>query len=526
MIIGIDTGGTNVDAVILDDRGVHGKAKVPNERTQDSIEAVLKRLGIDRGGVNVDRVVVATTLVVNAAVQNRLPACTNVIVPGPGLAPDRAFSGDENQVSGGTVDHRGRVTEHVDYDDRPEHDVVAITAKFSPRNPTLERRLHEDLAEQSNTVALGNESGAGFSFPERAATTVANAKAKPIFATYERAVEQALASVGIDAPIYFLKGDGAMLDDAAMLSTPAHTVKGGSAASALGLVALTGIRDCIAVDVGGTTTDLTRVRDGFPDTERNVGVGNLETAYPGVAASSLAVGGDTKISVHDEGYGLAEERVGNAVAFGGSAPTLTDALHVLDIFTDGDIDAAYGAIADLGSEEPEAIATEVLEAFTSSVASGIDEMSKPETQTIVVGGVLARALAPRLVDSTNTVSAYAVPRDADVSGAVGCGVARVSVDTAVHIDTERGVKTVTSVGPESVESIETGTRYSDERAREIVEDAAKRAAASAGGDESDPVEILAYDRFNVVDRTRVVGQIINARARVEPAIERVYAGGD
>ncbi|MFB6153280.1 MAG: hydantoinase/oxoprolinase N-terminal domain-containing protein [Halodesulfurarchaeum sp.] len=217
MILGIDTGGTNVDAVALDASGIHGTAKVPNEETAESVETVVSDLADEVGALEVERAVVATTLVVNAAVQDRLPDCTNVVIPGPGLAPARSFYGEENVVAKGSVDHRGRVTEEASIDAAAEQPVTAITGKFSQRNPKLERDVRDGLGGSDESVALGNQSGAGLTFPERAATTVANAKSKPVFATFSDAVLEGLSDAGIDAPIYYLKGDGSMLGAEAML---------------------------------------------------------------------------------------------------------------------------------------------------------------------------------------------------------------------------------------------------------------------------------------------------------------------
>lgn len=524
VIVGIDTGGTNVDAVVLDDQGIRGRAKVSNRQTRESVRAVLSELREETPEFAVDRVVVATTLVVNAAVQRRLPSCTNIVIPGPGLAPSRAFSGAENHVAAGAVDHRGRVTEPATYADEPSHDVRAVTAKFSHRNPELERKVYETVGDDASAVALGNESGAGLTFPDRVATTVANARSMPVFSSYERAVEQALADVGIEAPIYYLKGDGSMLGDDAMLTTPAHTIRSGSAASALGLTALTGIEDGLAVDIGGTTTDVARILGGFPDTDTDVSEGDLDAAYSAVTASSLPIGGDTLIEQGESGVELADERIGDAVAFGGDAPTLTDALHALDVFTAGDTEAAIASLKRF-EMEAEAVAATVLEEFESRVASMIDEMGTRKTDALAVGGVLAPHLGPRLLERADRARELHVPSDAAVAGAVGCGVARVSVDTAVRIDSPRGVMTITSVGPERVESVEEGERFTDSQARKIALDAAKTAAEDAGGDPDQPTEILAYDRFSVVERSRMVGQIITARARVIPAIDRTLLGG-
>lgn len=516
MIIGIDTGGTNVDAALLDADGVAAKAKVPNAETRSSVEGVLGSVLEGHDPDDVKRVVVATTLVVNAAVQNCLPDCTNVVIPGPGLAPDRAFFGEENFVAEGAIDPRGRVTEDAAFDEDPSMPVVAVTAKFAARNPALERSVGDRL--ESATVALGSESGAGLTFPERAATTVANAKAKPVFETYADDVAAAVSASGVDAPVYFLKGDGAMLASASMAASPAHSLRGGSAASALGLVALTGAEDAIAVDVGGTTTDVTLVEDGFPAVVRGTEEGGIEPAYDGVVSRSLPYGGDTHVVAGDDGPTLAAERVGNAVAFGGDEPTLTDALHVLGSFTDGDVEAAAEAIAGVGDGDPEATAEAVMTDYLDHVGSAIESIVPRFTRTIAVGGVLAPYIGDDVAASAGFDEAT-VPAHADVAGAIGCGVARVSVETAVHLDSARGIMTVTSIGPETVEDVEQGRRFTIEQAREIAVERARQVAERAGGDPEAEAEVRSVDRFSVVEHTRVAGQIVDATARIVPGIE-------
>ncbi|MFB6093760.1 MAG: hydantoinase/oxoprolinase family protein [Halanaeroarchaeum sp.] len=522
MIIGIDTGGTNVDAALVAEDGVRANAKVENRETTESIEAVLEGLLAEWDPDAVDRVVVATTLVVNAAVQERLPAATSVLVPGPGLAPSRAFYGEENLVADGSVDPRGRVTEAADLSATPTHDAVAITAKFAPRNPAPERAIRD--AVEADAVALGSESGAGFSFPERAATTVANAKAISLFRSFESDVDAAVDAVGIDAPVYYLKGDGAMLSASSMAETPAQSLRGGSAASALGLLALSGATDAVAIDVGGTTTDVTRVADGYPAVEGSIPVADIEPAYEGVVSESLPLGGDTRV-VEDEGEpSLASERAGNAVAFGGPEATLTDALHVLDVFTEGDEAAARRAIASVAPGDTAEAARTVLDGYLEAVATAVGGIATADTEEIVGGGVLAPHLVGRIAGRTR-VDRATVPDHADVAGAVGCGVARVSVETAVHADSARGVLTVAAIGPETVESIDEGRRFTDEQVREIAGEWARDAAERSGGDRDAPVEVRSLQRYSVVESSEVVGQIFDANARVEPGLEYRFAGG-
>ncbi|MFB6070912.1 MAG: hydantoinase/oxoprolinase family protein [Halanaeroarchaeum sp.] len=521
MIIGIDTGGTNVDAALIDADGVVTKAKVPNAETRDSIESVLEDLLETESRDDVERVVVATTLVVNAAVQRRLPDCANVVVPGPGLSPERAFYGDENVVAAGGIDPRGRVIESAALDEPVSGETTAITAKFSARNPLLERDLRDDV--EADAVALGSESGAGLTFPERAATTVANAKAKPVFQSYESDVEAAVDAAGIDAPVYYLKGDGSMLGARSMRETPAHTLRGGSAASSLGLVALTDATEAVTVDVGGTTTDVTLVEEGFPSVDSGIPEGDIEPAYEGVVSRSLPYGGDTRVEETDGDPALGAERVGNAVAFGGTEPTVTDALHVLGHFTEGDVGAAEAAMGDLATDA-RAAAEAVYDTFVDRVSNAIADVATESVDSLAVGGVLAPHIGADLARAAPVAEAV-VPEHADVAGAVGCGVARVSVETAVHVDSARGVMTVTAIGPETVEAVEEGRRFTDEQATEIALDRAREAAENAGGDPNAPAEVRSLERFSVVERTEVAGQIFDAEARIVPGIEYRFAEG-
>jgi N-methylhydantoinase A/oxoprolinase/acetone carboxylase beta subunit len=516
MHVGIDTGGTNVDAVAVDstrgERRVSARAKVPGNEPKPT------RTALDRilDGEPVDRVVVATTLVLNAAVQQRLPACTNVLVPGPGLHPERAFHGEENHVEAGCVDHRGRVTEETAYEETPESAVVAITAKFGTRNPKPEREVREDIDREAETIALGHAAGPGMTFPRRAATTVANAKAGPTFAAFATDVAQALSAAGVEAPVYYLKGDGAMLSADAMRSTPAHALRAGPAASALGLLALSGVEDAVCVDIGGTTTDVTRLSDGLPATEP-VEAGALETGYDGVRAVDLPLGGDTRV-VAD---GLTGEREGKAAAFGGDVPALTDALHVTGRFTAADAQEACDPEAARDAferfDDPENVASAAIDSYVSRVADAIESVAL-EADRLVAGGVLAPHLAGPITGAAD-VDDVVVPDHADVAGAVGCAAARVSVETGIHVDSARGTMTVSALGTET-ETVESGRTFTDDEVESLAAERARAAARQAGASSAEdlPVEVRNTRRFNVVERSRVAGQIIDATAQVEPGL--------
>ncbi|MDY6774879.1 MAG: hydantoinase/oxoprolinase family protein [Halobacteria archaeon] len=510
MIIGVDAGGTNVDAVGLDpEDGVVTTSKAsldpsnPSKSVRDSVSKLETR------GEEVERVVVATTLVLNSALQDRLPDATNVVVPGPGLSPSLAFHGDENILARGAIDHRGRVTEKAQIGEKPSNPVVAVTSKFSPRNPEVEEAVADEISEDADFIALGNESGGKLGFPERAATTVFNAKSKTVFESFEDDIGEALADAGVDAPVYYLKGDGAMLSEDAALSNPSHTVRSGSAASALGLAALSGRRDAVCVDIGGTTTDITVLDGGFPVTDEGYTVNGLSTYYDGVDSVNLPVGGDTAV-VDGE---LGDYRGSSAVAFGGDTPTPTDALHALGEMDEGDVEAAESAVESSG-----ATAEGIIDEAVSRIADEVGRLSRSyDKDLLVAGGVLAPYIAPRIREATQTDIGVVVPENAEVSGAVGCAAARVSVKTDIHIDTVQNVTTVTALGSTKREA--GYDQLTHEEIERIACEEALRAAKDAGAGEDtgmDEVETVNMRRFNVVENSRVVGQIADATAQVVP----------
>ncbi|MDY6765304.1 MAG: hydantoinase/oxoprolinase family protein, partial [Halobacteria archaeon] len=311
-----------------------------------------------------------------------------------------------------------------------------------------------------------------------------------------------------------------MLSQDAVLATPSHTVRSGPAASALGLVALSGVDKAVCVDIGGTTTDITLVENGFPELEEGFVQDSLHTFYEGVKSLDLSMGGDTRI---DED-GLTQRREGDAAAFGGPYPTPTDALHVLGDFEMGDKEASVDALSDLG--EPQEVADRVVDEFASRIAEGVRELDESHHSTLVAGGVLAPYFADRIADRVDWIHKTVVPEYARVAGAVGCAVARVSVKTNVHIDTARGKMTVASAGPEKVTEVTEGKEYTDIEARKMVKREALKAAVDAGGDEDSETEILSMRKFNVVEKSWVVGQIVDATAQAVPGINDYFRKGD
>lgn len=260
-VIGIDAGGTNTDGVLLTERGVVSSAKVPSTPNDiTGIRRVLESLKDDAefNSEDIERVVTGTTLILNSALKGEMGKCACLLIPGPGLNPNLAGAGDLNSVTGGYIDHRGRKVEELDVDEverfRDEADrqvdSFAVVGKFSVRNPILEDEAADMLNGDGKTISRGHEVSSDLSFPIRASTTVLNAKSKPIFEGFASDIEDVISDLGIYAPLYFIKSDGAMLNREMVTQVPSVTIKSGPAVSTLGLFALTGTQNAITIDIG------------------------------------------------------------------------------------------------------------------------------------------------------------------------------------------------------------------------------------------------------------------------------------
>lgn len=531
-VIGIDAGGTNTDGVLLNENGLVAFVKVPS--TPNDIKGIRKvieslKQNEEFNSQDVNRVVIGTTLILNSAVKGEMEKCACLLIPGPGLNPSLAETGDLNRVFGGYIDHRGRKVEELDVEEvqkfreEAEKQVgsYAVVGKFSIRNPVLEDEAANLL--NGKTISKGHEVSGDLNFPLRASTTVLNAKSKPIFEGFARDIERVFSDLGIEAPLYFIKSDGAMLNREMASQIPSVTIKSGPAVSTLGLFALTGVQNAITIDIGGTTTDIGLISKKEPEIEDKLEIAGFKTPYSSIKSVDVALGGDSHVEI-EQGEIKIKERKGHSAAFGGDYPTVTDALHVLGEFVQGDKKRSDEIMQELASGsglDAEELSTEIANKFSQQISQEAQnflqkhgKLNNGEELILLGGGVLSRYLLPRIAQ--NLGYPYMVPKHAEVAGAVGCAVSRVSMKTGIHIDTAQGVLTVNGVPGE----VEKGKKFSENDLMEIAREEAKKASQKAGASQVayEDVEIKSMRYFNVVEMGRVRGQISDIEAQVKPGI--------
>ncbi len=310
--LGIDTGGTFTDAVLLDDRKqVIAAAKSLTTRFDLAvgIDGALDKLpqaALDR----VALVSLSTTLTTNSVVEGKgSPVC--VLLAGYDAAQIKASGmvellGAEAIVSlPGGHDAGGNAITPLDEEaskagilkNAPRVSAFAISASFAVRNPAHELQLREWVtALTDKPVTCGHELASSLGAPRRAMTVALNARMITHVKALIDSVQRTLHLRKIDAPLMIVKGDGTLINAASALARPVGTVLSGPAASVIGACALSGVQNAIVADMGGTTTDIAVVRNGRPELSVDGAlIGDWRPMVEAVKVYSIGLGGDSEV---------------------------------------------------------------------------------------------------------------------------------------------------------------------------------------------------------------------------------------
>jgi len=450
--LGIDVGGTNTDAVILDrsDR-VLAKAKVPTtpEVTAGIIAAldtVIAASGID--ATRITHAMLGTTHATNAVLERRKLQRVAVIRIGApatlGVRPMFGWPADLTAVvSAGAVIVAGGIEfdgrDLAPFDDdavaRFLHSVagradgVAITSVFAPVSPRHELLAAEVVKRELGEVhvSLSHEIGS-VGLLERENATILNAALAGVAGDVARALERALAAHSLSPVTFFAQNDGTLMALDHALRYPVLTIGSGPANSIRGAAFLTGRTDALVADVGGTSTDVGVLVNGFPrESSLGVEIGGIRTNFRMPDLVTIALGGGTVLHGDDLAVRLGPESVGyrlrqEALVFGGSTPTLTDS-------------AVATGRAVLGNPSRTAPSLGLLQAAVraadAQLADAIDRVktARGDLTLIAVGG--GSILIP---DELAGVSEVVRPEHFDAANAIGAAIASVSgqVDRIFH----------------------------------------------------------------------------------------------
>ncbi len=323
VVLGIDTGGTYTDAVIVNQKNgkILSSAKALTTRPDLSLgihRAVTAVLKVGRKLISPQKICMvglSTTLATNAIAENHgVPVCLLLIGYDRELIhqyrfQDQLVTPHIEYIAGGH-DLRGKPRESLDEDAVRQAvakwsqavDAFAVSAYFSGFNPEHEIRAREIIqARTDQPVTCGHELSTKLNAVRRATTVVLNARLIPIIQDLIQKVDGTLKDLGIKAPLMVVKGDGSLVLEKWAVERPIETVLSGPAASALGALKLSKQENIWAVDVGGTTTDIVELTDGVPSINPDgASVGGLRTMVEAVDVYTIGLGGDSHVRLNAE----------------------------------------------------------------------------------------------------------------------------------------------------------------------------------------------------------------------------------
>ncbi len=310
--LGIDTGGTYTDAVLVDaDRKVVAKNKsltTAFDLTVGIGNAIAALPAEHLQSVNL--VALSTTLSTNSVVEGRgAPVC--VLLPGYNAAQvEKSGLGEiieREQVVLLQGGHSAIGAEQAPLDLDAAREAIlaqqervsafAVSAMFGTRNSAHELALRDLVIELTGKpVACGHELASSLGAPRRALTAALNARMILYIQELITSVEAILARRSIHAPLMIVKGDGSLVNAETALLQPVATVLSGPAASVIGACALSGRRDAVVVDIGGTTTDIAIVTDGQPELcADGARIGDWQPMVEAIRVFSIGLGGDSEV---------------------------------------------------------------------------------------------------------------------------------------------------------------------------------------------------------------------------------------
>lgn len=322
--LGIDTGGTYTDAAIVElvSKKVVAKAKAPTTYHDLSlglvraVEGVVSMGGFDPSEVGL--VGLSTTLATNSLLQGK-GGTVGLIGVGWKPEPDWSLGAARSRFIAGGHDMRGRPLAPLDEREAQvavdelgsDVDAVVVSSFFSVVNPAHEEAVRRIVRERKGVpVVAGHELTAELGILERTVTAVLNARLLPIIDEFLRGVESSLHGKGISAPIMVFRGDGTLMNLKKARERPVETILSGPAASLMGGLALSQNDRCIVVDIGGTSTDIAYLDQGFPRLgKEGATVGQWRTRVRAIDIWTAGLGGDSRLDMHDGRIVIGPDRV-------------------------------------------------------------------------------------------------------------------------------------------------------------------------------------------------------------------------
>lgn len=328
LVLGIDTGGTYTDAVLLE---YHSRRVLASHKSLTTkrdfaigIENVIEGIHIEDPAA-IKMVSISTTLATNAIAEGKGKRVALFLI---GYDPELIanfklagrFATPHYYYFSGGHDLYGRAKAELDLPGilakvnqvKGQVDAIAVSSYFSPLNPEHELRAYNAITRVCDLpIVLGHQLSTKLGSVERATTAALNASLLAVLQDFIIAVRRAMEHRRIVAPLMVVRGDGTLMSDEFAARTPVETIHSGPAASAIGGRFLSRLDDALVVDVGGTTTDLALIEGGqVAVSAEGATVSEYKTSVQAARLLSIALGGDSHITATRDGQlAVGPERV-------------------------------------------------------------------------------------------------------------------------------------------------------------------------------------------------------------------------
>ncbi|MFZ5944700.1 MAG: hydantoinase/oxoprolinase N-terminal domain-containing protein [Bacillota bacterium] len=338
LVLGIDTGGTYTDGVILETESqkiiATAKALTTREDLTIGIRNCLKAMRCkDLKAIRM--VSLSTTLATNAIVEGRGSEVGLLLI---GHDPVNSLPVQQYAVLRGGHDIKGKPLANLDLN-AVQHAIcsfkgkvsaMAVSGYLSIRNPEHEL-LVRDLVRQELDVPVvcAHQLTTSLGFHERSVTAVLNARLISIIADLIESVKLVLKEMGICAPLMLVKGDGSLMSETAAREKPIETILSGPAASIVGANFITPSEEALILDMGGTTTDVAILQNGVPRVNKEGAVvGGWLTRVQAAEIYTYGLGGDSYLQVtRDKKLSIGPQRVWPLAVVAFDYPYLVDELQ-------------------------------------------------------------------------------------------------------------------------------------------------------------------------------------------------------
>ena len=461
--IGVDVGGTNTDAVLMDGNDVKAVYKAPTgaHANEGIVAAVRNVLTLARvAAADIQAVMMGTTYFTNAFIERRYLQEVGVIrlaLPATrGVPPMVDWPDDIVALTG---KHRYMVAGGYEFDGRPIAQLdetaiacaakemrakgiraVAVSGVFSPVNSAMEERAGEIILNEMPNASVTLSSRIGrIGLLERENAAIINASLADLSSGFVASLRQALTELDISAPFYVSQNDGTLMNADFVELYPVLTFASGPTNSIRGAAYLSGLKNALVVDIGGTTTDAGILVNGFPrESGAALDMGGVRTNFRMPDILSIGLGGSSLVEQNAEvrvgpqsvGYLLVEQ----ARVFGGNLLTATDIAVAAGFAGIGN----PAAVADL----PGVLVREALSIMHKTLEECVDRIktSAAALPLILVGGGSILVRGP-VAGTTEVI----VPQYAEVANAIGACIAQVGgeinkVYSYEHITREEAIK--------------------------------------------------------------------------------------